>query len=227
MRHKGRLIVIDGTDGSGKATQTDLLIRRIRAAHISVETMSFPRYEEPGSILVRKYLAGEFGLVNDVGPKLASSFYAVDRWAASAQLREWLNDGTTVVLDRFVASNMGHQGAKIEDAEQRAELYRWLHRLEHVEFGIPEPDLNVILHVPAEYTIRLIDERGNAKDIHERDPEYLARAEKVYLELALLFPERFRLIECMKDGALMSRGDIHSLVWQAVSPLLLPNCQPA
>jgi len=158
---------------------------------------------------------------------MASSFYAVDRWAASAQLREWVENGTIVVLDRYVASNMGFQGAKIRDPEERAELYRWLHQLEHVQFGIPEPDMNIILHVPAEYTIRLIESRGRTKDIHERDPEYLARAEQVYLELARTFPEKFRLVECMRDGEIMSRADIHDLIWQIAYPVLTKNFQPA
>lgn len=222
MTNKGKLIVIDGGDGTGKATQTDLLIRRMRTLGVPVETMSFPRYKEPGSILVRKYLAGEFGTAKEVGSRVASAFFAVDRWAASAQLREWLEDGTHVVLDRYVAANMGHQGGKIDDPEERAALFRWLHDLEHVQFGIPEPDLNVIMHVTAERTAGLIDGRGAAKDIHEQDPEHLAAAERVYLEIARLFPEKFRLIECMKDGRLMSKGDIHELVWAIVSPLLIP-----
>ncbi|MEA3249315.1 MAG: thymidylate kinase [Patescibacteria group bacterium] len=226
-RQKGKLIVIDGTDGSGKATQTDMLIKRMRAAHLTVETVSFPRYDEPSSTLVRKYLAGEFGTASEVDPKIASTFYAVDRWAASEQIRGWLNDGANVVMDRFVASNMGHQGGKFPNQGERLAFFRWLFDLEHGEFGIPKPDLNVILHVPTERSDRLMDDRGRDRDIHESDPEHLRAAEQVYLEIAELFPDDFTLIECMRDGKLMSRGDIHSLVWVAASHLLLPERQPA
>jgi len=227
MRNKGKLIVIDGGDGTGKATQTELLIKRLQIMGMQVETMSFPRYEEPGSLLVRRYLAGEFGTAKEVGPKVASAFFAVDRWAASGQLRAWLDAGIHVVLNRYVAANMGHQGGKIDDPEKRAELFRWLHDLEHVQFGIPEPDLNIILHVDMERTLGLIDGRGAAKDIHEQDPDHLAAAERVYLEIAGLFPDKFRLVECMRDGELLSRADIHDLIWQIAYPVLTTHLQPA
>ncbi len=227
MKQKGKLIVIDGTDGSGKATQTDMLIRRMKAMSMPVETVSFPRYDETSSILVRKYLAGEFGAAGDVGPKIASTFFAVDRWKAADDIRDWLEDGAHVVLDRYVAANMGHQGGKIDDREERLAYFRWLFDLEHGEFGIPKPDLNIILHVPAARSDGLMDDRGRTRDIHENDPEHLRAAERVYLEIADIFPDEFMLIECMKGGKLMSRSEIHGLVWSAVMRALDPLHQSA
>lgn len=218
---KGKFLVIDGTDGSGKATQTKLLIERLRAAGQPAESIAFPRHGLPSAAPVDEYLAGKYGTADQCGPKCASIFYAVDRFAASGQIRAWLEAGRHVVADRYVSANMGHQGGKLADPAARRELFRWLDELEHGTFGIPRPDLTIILHVSAEIGQRLSDQRDQGKhDIHQKDLNHLKRAEAAYLEMTRMFPENFRLIECVRDGQLLSREAIHELVWQAASGLL-------
>jgi len=216
---RGKLIVIDGGDGSGKTEQSKLLVERlIRESH-SALTLSFPRYEKTSGKVVKSYLDGAYGPALEVDARQASMLYAVDRWAA---FREGdlaaLLQGTHIVLNRYVASNMGHQGSKIDDPAARAAFFRWNDELEHGFFGIPRPDLNIILHVPAETSIALIASRGNATDGHE-NIAHLRRAEATYLEIARTFPN-FVLIECVKDGKLLSIPDIHELVWSEVSKVL-------
>jgi len=216
---RGKLIVLDGGDGSGKTVQTDLLIGRFQKEGQPARTVSYPRYHTPTGALVKSYLNGAFGPPMEVGAKQASIFYAMDRWAS---MREGdlapLEAGVHMVANRYAASNMAHQGSKIVDPAERTAFFRWNDELEHVTYGIPRPDLNVILHVPADISISLIDGRGNAKDGHE-NVEHLRRAEATYLELARSFPN-FALIECVRDGKLLSREEIHELVWAEVSKAL-------
>ena len=216
---RGKLIVLDGGDGSGKTVQTDLLIARFKKEGLPAQTISFPRYETPTGAIVKSYLTGAFGPPLEISAKAASVLYATDRWAA---FREGacapLDSGVLMVANRYAASNMAHQGSKIVDPAERTAFFRWNDELEHGTFGIPRPDLNVILHVPAETSIKLIDVRGNEKDGHE-NVEHLRRAEATYLDLAGTFPN-FALIECVRDGKLLSREDIHELVWAEVSAVL-------
>lgn len=217
---KGKLIVIDGTDGSGKATQTQLLIERMRREGYSTETMAFPRYGEKSAGPVELYLREKkYGPPGKLDPKIGSIFYAVDRFDAAPQIREWLDAGTHVVLDRYVSANMGHQGSKMADPAERREFFAWNEELEYDIFGIPRPDDTIILHVPANVSIRLIEERGEEKDGLESDPEHIRAAERTYLELAESRPD-YRLIECVCGGELMSTEETHELVWQAVLPIL-------
>lgn len=221
---RGKLIVLDGGDGSGKTVQTDLLIARFAKEGLPAQTVSFPRYETPTGAIVKSYLNGAFGPPMEIGAKAASVLYATDRWAAFREgVFAPLGQGVSMVANRYAASNMAHQGSKIVDSAERTAFFRWNDELEHGVFGIPRPDLNVILHVPAEVSIALIDGRGNAKDGHE-NVEHLRRAEATYLELARSFPG-FVLIECVKDGALLPREDIHELVWTEVRKVL--DARPA
>ncbi len=212
MTTKGKLIVIDGTDGSGKATQTKLLIEHMRREGLLVETMSFPRYGTSFCVPVEAYLQGELGPVNQINARTASLFYAIDRHAAKGTLDTWLASGVNVVLDRYVTSNMGHQGGKMKSPEERAEFFRWNDELEFVRLGLPRPDLNIILHVPTATTLRLVDGRGNKKDAHESDPTHLRAAEQTYLEIANMF-DGFSLIECVENDQLLTIEQIHQMVW--------------
>jgi len=220
MTTKGKLIVIDGTDGSGKATQTNLLIERMKREKLPVETMSFPRYGTSFCVPIEAYLHGELGPADQINAQTASLFYAIDRCAAKGTLDTWLASGVNVVLDRYVTSNMGHQGGKIKSFEKRAEFFRWDDELEFVRLGLPRPVLNVILHVPTATTLQLVDGRGNKKDMHESDPDHLLAAERTYLEIAEMF-EGFSLIECVENGQLLTVEQVHELVWLAVQPVLV------
>lgn len=215
---RGKFFVIDGTDGSGKATQTKLLIERMRREGLAMETISFPRYDTPTGKEVRAFLDGKYGPSSQVEPRFASKFYADDRKAAAEEIRAWLETGRNVIADRYVASNMAHQGCKFVDPAERQAFFTWDHNLEFVQNDLPRPDANIILHVPAATAQQLAAARGKL-DGNEADLDYLQAAEQVYLEIARTFPG-FRLIECIRDGQLMSMTEIHELVWTEVRALM-------
>jgi len=223
---QGKFIVIDGTDGSGKATQTQMLVARLESLGLAVAMVDFPQYGEKSAGLVEKYLNGEYGEADEVGPYRASIFYACDRYDASFKIKKWLRQGKIVVANRYVTANMGHQGGKIANPLERKNYFSWLYELEYEIFNIPKPDLNIILHVDAAVAQRLVDQKGHRdyvngtkRDLHEADINHLRRAEQVYLEIARTFPG-FTLIECTENGQIMARQEIHNLVWQEASRLI-------
>jgi len=226
MANKGKFIVIDGTDGSGKTVQTKLLYDRLMSAGFSVEMADFPQYGQKSSGLIEEYLKGKYGTADEVGPYRASIFYAGDRYDASFKIKQWLDEGKVVISNRYLTANMGHQGGKIKNALERKNYFDWLYKLEYGLFGIPKPDLNIILHVPAEVAQKLAghkDERDNfggiRQDIHEADLNHLKNAENVYLDIARSFPD-FRLIECVWDNQLLSREAICDMIWhQAIKEI--------
>jgi dTMP kinase len=224
--NNGKFIVIEGPDGSGKSEQFKRLIARMPPGTI-VQTTHFPQYEEPSSYFVREYLAGNYGGLADIGPYEASLFYAMDRYDASVKrLSRWLKAGNTVILDRFVGSNMGHQGSKIADDSERIAFFKWLYEIEYGMLKIPKPGLNIILHVPATIALELRQKRAVAetapqkKDIHEADLSHLEKTEKVYLQIAELFPNDFTVVECVEDGRLLSIDEVHEKVWAIAVKLL-------
>ncbi|MDD5031474.1 MAG: dUTP diphosphatase [Patescibacteria group bacterium] len=225
----GKFIVIDGTDGSGKATQTQMLVARLESLGLAVAMVDFPQYGEKSAGLVEKYLNGEYGPAEEVGPYRASIFYACDRYDASFKIKKWLEAGKIVIANRYVTANMGHQGGKIANPLERKNYFSWLYELEYEIFNIPKPDLNIILHVEAGLAQKLVDQKGHRdyingtkRDLHEADINHLKRAEQVYLEIAKTFPD-FTLIECTRDGQIMTRQEIHNLVWQEVIKLINEN----
>jgi dTMP kinase len=228
---KGRFIVIDGTDGTGKATQTKLLVEELKKNGYPLEMTDFPQYGTKSAGLIEEYLNGKYG---QVGPEAASIFYAIDRFDASFKIRNWLNEGKIVISNRYVTANAGHQGGKIADDLDRLKFFKWLDNLEYNIFGIPKPDLNIILHVPAEVAQKLVDlksadERkyanGKKRDLHEADLNHLKNAEKVYLQIAKLFPNT-KLVECMAGKELMSPEQIHNKVWELVRRIALKDIKP-
>lgn len=222
---KGKFFVIDGGDGSGKTEQARLLVARMRSEKLAVGEISFPRYETPTGNVVKAYLEGAFGEPTAIDAKQASTLYAIDRWAAFKQgVFAGLTEGEHLVANRYVASNMGHQGSKFDAVEDRRAFFAWNDALEHGTFGIPRPDLNIILHVPAEISMRLITSRGNAQDGHET-LAHLKRAEATYLEIAASFPG-FVLIECVRNGELLPMPAIHELVWNEVQKHLDAGSTP-
>lgn len=180
----GFLIAIEGTDSSGKQTQSELLYNRLVAEGIDARLISFPAYESDSSALVKMYLAGEFGTnPNDVNAYTASTFYAMDRFATFR--KDWgkdYNEGTVIVADRYVPSNLIHQAAKIDDEDEKEKFVKWLHDLEYKHYGLPYPNVTVFLDMPTDVAARLMKERANKidksdkKDIHERDLEYLKKS---------------------------------------------------
>lgn len=225
--YKGKFIVIEGTDGSGKTEQFKKLTEKLRDSGFKVATFDFPRYGKSSAYFVEKYLNGEYGSWQNVGPYKASIFYALDRFGASQEIKKELQAGKIVISNRYVASNMGHQGSKIQKEKERINFYKWLDKFEFEILQIPRPDLNIVLQVPAEIAQKLVDKKdkrkylkGARRDIHEADIMHLKQAERAYLEIVKLFPKNFLLIECMENKRLLSIEEIHQKIWQIVKKII-------
>jgi len=222
---KGKFIVIDGTDGSGKGTQTDLLIKSLEAKGIDVVTTDFPQYGEPSAVFVEKYLRGEYGSVEEVGPKKGSLFYALDRFDKSAEMKKWLDEGKFIVSNRYVSANMGHQTGKIKEDKERDEFLDWLEDLEYNIFGIPKPDKTILLYAPPEIGQKLVDEKeereytkGKKRDIHEADIQHLRDAADAYKYVANKFD--WLTIDCAPNGEMRSREDIQKEILGSIEDML-------
>ena len=219
----GKLIVFEGTDGSGKSTQFELLAKRLEAEQIGFQRLRFPQYEEPSSALIRMYLGGAFGDDPEaVNAYTASTFYAVDRYASyQCVWKDYYQGGGLVVSDRYTTSNAVHQGSKVPEGE-RAEFFRWLYDLEYDRMGLPRPDLVVLLDMPVELSEQLMRKReqstGTHADIHERDEDYLKKCRDVALHAAKYYG--WRTVSCAKDGAIRGVEDIHEEVYAIVKSCL-------
>lgn len=223
---RGKIIVIEGTDCSGKGTQTDLLVARLNRDNITCQKLSFPRYDTPTGDMIKRYLGKEeykqeFGPADQVNPRLASVLYAEDRYAAKTLIEEIINSGKNLVLDRYVESNMGHQGGKIKDKAERKEFFAWLDELEYDTFKLPRPDLVLFLYMPYQVGMELKKGRAGEADGHEADPNHLKNAEQAYLQLAELF--NWKKIDCAPDSTIKSlkqRIDISNEVYNVVRRLI-------
>lgn len=219
----GKLIVFEGTDGSGKSTQFELLAKRLEAEQIGFQRLRFPQYEEPSSALIRMYLGGAFGDDPEaVNAYAASTFYAVDRYASyQCVWKDYYQGGGFVVSDRYTTSNAVHQGSKVPEGE-RADFFRWLYDLEYDRMGLPRPDLVVLLDMPVELSEQLMRKRekstGTHADIHERDEDYLKKCRDVALHAAKYYG--WRTVSCAKDGAIRGVEDIHEEVYAIVKSCL-------
>lgn len=223
---RGKFIVIEGTDGSGKGTQFKLLKKRLEADGYDVEVFDFPQYDQPSSHFVKEYLNGNYGTVDEVGPYTASLFFALDRYEAGKKIQDALDAGKIVLSNRFTGSNMAHQGTKFNHVEERRGYFIWLDNLEFMMLKIPRPDMNFVLRVPADIAQSLVDlkeERNytdKKRDIHEADLEHLEKSVQVYDDLCSLFPQDFQRIDCVRGGKLMSIEDIQKIVWEKVSVMV-------
>ena len=215
----GKLIVFEGTDGSGKSTQFRLLTQRLERENTAFHTIVFPRYSEPSSALIRMYLGGEFGeKPEDVNACAASTFYAVDRYASFRQdWGEYYSKGGLVLSDRYTTSNAVHQGAKVPDAG-RPEFFRWLYDLEFVRLGLPQPDLVVYLDMPTELSDSLMRKRESDThthaDIHEKDLAYLRLCRKTGLEAAACYG--WTVVSCAREGRVRPMEEIHEEIYRLV-----------
>jgi len=213
-----KLIVIEGTDCSGKETQTNLLIERLQKENKKVKRYSYPSYDTPtGKIVGGPYLGKDYICkgyfeegASNVDPKVASAYYAADRRYNLPIINKYLNDGYDVVIDRYVTSNMAHQGGKIKDKKERQAMFKWLEELEYGLFELPRPDLTIFLHMPTEYALKLKENREEKADQHESDINHLQNAEATYLELAKLYD--FKTIECVENKRIKSIEEIHEEV---------------
>jgi dTMP kinase len=222
----GKFIVIDGSDGSGKGTQTKILIEKLKSEGHEVASYDFPQYDKTFfGRMVGRYLNGEFGQADEVSPYLASVLYAGDRYQASEKIKKDLSNRKIVVANRYIQSNMGHQTSKITDPKKKQEFLDWLEEMEYGVFNIPKADLVIYLQVPYKIAQSLVDQKevrsytDRKRDIHEADDDYLRRSDEQYRELARIYPE-WRIIDCAVDDQIQTREEIAGKVWAEVKKII-------
>ncbi len=219
----GKLIVIEGTDGSGKSTQFRLLTGRLESEQVKFQKLVFPQYSEPSSALIRMYLGGEFGKSpSDVNAYAASAFYSVDRYASYRKVwGKWYEAGGLVVSDRYTTSNAVHQASK-EPEDKREDFLNWLYDFEYDKLGLPRPDLVIYLDVPTDFTEKMLRHRETEThtqaDIHEQDTQYLATCRRMGRAAAAHYG--WTVIRCVRDGAMRSMEDIHEEIYRHVAACL-------
>lgn len=223
---RGKLIVFDGTDGSGKATQAKLLVARLKKEGRKARTFDFPQYENNFfGKFIGECLAGEHGDFIAVDPYIASVLFAVDRFESKALLLQWLKEGYTVVLDRYVSSNQIHQGGKILEEKARKKFLLWLDKMEFEVLGLPRPDAIIYLDVPLAVTLALLQSKsqkqkkvylkGKQKDQAENNPRHLVASKESALKLVKNL-NHWLQVDCVEKGTLLSRKAIAELVWEKI-----------
>lgn len=230
MAKQGKLIVIDGTDGSGKATQVKLLQSRLVKEGYTVKLLDFPEYYKNffgkfiGHCLSEQY----YNWIN-IHPKIASIAYAADRWESSKKIQDWLNRGYIVLANRYASANQIHQGGKIVNVKKRENFIKWLDEMEYKVFKIPRPDIIFYMNVPMDIILKLIKERnkktsrayvGKKKDIVEGNIPYLTNSNKTALWLTKT-QKGWIKIECVKNGILDSRENIHQEIYEKVKKIVI------
>lgn len=229
----GKFIVFEGIDGSGKSTQAKLLAEALKKDGYKISFIDFPQHGQKSAGLVDEYLIGKYGKAKEVTPYQASIFYSCDRYDASFKIRKWLEEGKIVIADRYIGSNVGHQGGKIKNIIERRKYLKWLYDLEYRIFKIPKPDINFILKVQPKiaYSLckKIVDKKklakkkaylGGKKDIHEKDLNHLENTEKAYLFAAKEFPKDFKVIECFEEFKLLPPYIIHQKILKIVKKIL-------
>lgn len=229
-KYKGKLIVIDGTDGSGKATQVALLAKRLKKEGKTVKIVDFPEYYKNFfGEFIGHCLSEQYYKFLHVHPKIASVLYAADRWESSGELMEWLSKGYIVIANRYVSANQIHQGGKTKDTKRRNDFMKWLDKMEYEVFKIPRPDITLYLDLPTKIVLQLLKDRNSSKmkraylkkkkDVHEADVNFLINSRKSALKLVKEVPN-FIKIECFKNGKIFSREDIHKEVYEKVKKII-------
>ncbi|MDP3758146.1 MAG: hypothetical protein Q8Q86_00345 [Candidatus Daviesbacteria bacterium] len=202
----GKLIIIEGIDGSGKTTQINLLVKSLEDQKIPYEVISFPRYgDNIYADLVTRYLEGEFGSINEVNPYLISLAFAGDRLLAKPEIEKWLSEGKLVLANRYISANKAHMGAHLAEG-QREEFISWLDALEYQTNRMPREDLTILLSVDPKIGQKNVASR--LSDLHEENIKHLEEANKIYLELAKR-ENNWQVVDCMKDGKMRPPEEIH------------------
>lgn len=221
----GKIIVIEGTDCSGKETQSKLLEKKLNSEGKKCIRFGFPMYDTPtGKIVGGAYLgkteicSGFFaeGATN-VDPYVACLYYAADRRYNIGKVLEYLDKDYFVLLDRYTTSNLAHQGSKIKDKDERFNMYQWIDKLEYWLLKLPKPDKTIFLHMPYEYSCELKKNRESL-DEHEKSEEHLLQAEETYIELSELY--NWNRVECVRDGEVRSIEDIGEEVYNLVKDMI-------
>ena len=230
-KYKGKLIVIDGTDGSGKATQVKLLAKRLKKEGKTVKIVDFPEYYKNFfGAFIGHCLSEQYYKFLNVHSKIASVLYAADRWESSEELRNWLRRGYIVIANRYVSANQIHQAGKIKNAKKRNDFMKWLEKMEYEVFKIPRPDLTLYLDLPTEIVLQLLKDRDSSKmkraylkkkkDVHEKDVNFLINSRKSALKLIKEIPN-FIKIECAAEGKILARENIDEKIYREVKKVLV------
>lgn len=230
MSSKGKIIVIEGTDCSGKETQTRLLVQKLEENNIKVKRLSFPMYDSPTGKIIGACLLGKPDMCKEllktdhsffeegggnVDPLAALALYAADRRYNLPIINKLLNQGYVLILDRYVASNMAHRGGQIESKEERLKMYKKIELLEYDINELPKPDKTVLLYLPYEYACILKKDRQEDADEAESNIKYLKRGEKAYLELAKLY--NYDIINCVKNNTIRTVDDINDELYKIIT----------
>jgi dTMP kinase len=229
-KQKGKFIVIDGTDGSGKATQVSYLTEHLKKDGYKIKVVDFPEYYKNFfGKFIGHCLSEQYYNWLGVHPKIASIMYAADRWESSEEIRKWISRGYVVIANRYVSANQIHQGGKIKSAKKRADFMKWLDQMEYEVFKIPRPDITLYLSLPIKIVLDLLKDRDSSKmkreylkkkkDVHESDTEFLINSRKSALKLEKEIPN-FIKIECSEKGKILSREQIHVMVYEKVKKVL-------
>jgi len=228
-KSRGTFIVIDGTDGSGKATQVELLAKRLKKEGKTVKVVDFPEYEKNffGSF-IGHCLTEQFYNFSHLHPKIASVLYAADRFESKDEIESWLKKGYVVLANRYVSANQIHQGGKITNTKKRKDFLKWLDQMEYGVFKIPKPDIVLYLSVPLAVSQKLMKERdkqssrgykGKKKDVHEDDPVHLENARISAMKLVKEL-NNFVKIDCAPDGEILPRESIHDMVYKQARKII-------
>lgn len=215
----GKLIVIEGTDSSGKTTQSRLLEENLNKKGIKAILLSFPMYDTPTGRIISGPLLGKTSksyFMEDsskIDPKIASLYYAADRYNSLNIIKDYLDKDYYVILDRYTSSNMAHQGGKIKDKDERFNMFMWIDRLEYWLLGLPKADETILLHVSPKVNVEL-SKLKDEKDPLEKNLEYLEDSEACYLELSELY--NWKKIECMELGKIKSIDEIQEEILKIV-----------
>lgn len=230
IKQKGKLIVIDGTDGSGKATQVALLSKRLKKDGHKVKVVDFPEYYKNFfGKFIGHCLSEQYYNFLGVHPKITSVLFAADRWESSKDMKEWLDKGYVVIANRYVSANQIHQGGKIKSAKKRADFMKWLNQMEYEVFGIPKPDITLYLSLPIKIVLELLKGRDSSKmkreylkkkkDVYESDVDFLINSRKSAMKL-VKENSNFIKIECSEKGKILSREEVHNMVYKEVIKIL-------
>lgn len=220
----GKLIVIDGGDGAGKRTQTKLLVDHLQNDGHEVAALEFPQYEQNTfGQLIGQCLAGDRGDFLALDPRIASTLYAADRFESRATIEAWLEAGKVVVIDRYVSSNMLHQGGKLRDEQERTEFLAWLDHVEHMVFGMPRPDLIIYCALDPKKRMELLETEAQqttiATDMAEKDLQHQQHAEQMAQQLVATM-NNWQTIECMANESLRTPENIHEEIYAIVKDIL-------
>ena len=212
------LIVIDGIDGSGKTTQTDLLVKKLKENGYQTVTLDFPQYQQFFGQMVGRFLKGDYGSIDQVDPHLASTLYAFDRWQSKQKLEKWLKSNKIIILNRYTTANLIHQAIKASP-QKREQFIKWVEKMEYDILGLPKPDLVIYLSLPAKLSYALITKRGNQKDIHEADINHLKTASAQGQKLTKT-RRNWHLLNCNQGNIILSKKNIALKIWKIIAPNL-------